>query len=299
MRSAFWLVSFAVVACSSPEATPAVAADAAPDASDGADTAGDDCDRFAAAICTSGFHCSWFFEARYSSAAACLEHRARTCRESLSLPGQIDPGDHAACIAGLETTRCGALVPACRSRPGTLPNGASCVVGSQCATAYCGYDEKGCGTCRAQPVAGVPCAREEDCSVGGEDLYCDLGTRRCVALPSLGERCEPWACARDLTCVEGTCRPRPTAGQPCSDRVECAEDLACLAGTCTPHRVVGIGEPCDDARVCRGDARCRSGVCVATQPLGGACGSLVDCAWWATCSGGKCVEGPGAACPTG
>lgn len=294
MRSVFRFLPFAMVACSTPGAAPPVTTDASAEAA--VDAPADDCARYAAASCDYGFRCGWFVRAKYPGAGSCIVDLTQKCRESLSLPGLVDPGNHEPCASALSTATCGTPVTACAPRPGTLPNGSACTLSEQCATANCQIDGSSCGTCKPVPVEGTACRDWYECGDATGSLYCNLDTLRCTKRVGLAEECVYAGCASGLSCVSGACVADAMQGQSCPtpgtpNNPNCTAGLACVAGTCTKYQVVGVGEECDEARQCRGDARCISGKCVATKALGESCTKLTDCAWWATCSGGKCVEG--------
>lgn len=292
VRSSLRFLPFVLVACSSPSAAPPVSTDASVDT---ADSATDDCHRFAAASCDYGFRCGWFFRAKYSGPGSCIVDLTAKCRESLALPGLVDANNHEPCATALFAASCETTVAECKSRAGTLPNNEPCRVADQCASAYCQLDESSCGTCKTPPVEGAACDSSFECADAKGELTCDLTARRCVKRAQLGDACEIRGCAVGLSCVEKICVRSAAAGEACTGpsnptAPQCVDGLAC-ADTCKPYQVVNVGESCDPARQCHGDARCISGTCAATKAIGEACTSLGDCPWWATCSAGKCVEG--------
>lgn len=158
------------------------------------------------------------------------------------------------------------------SSPGTLPNGASCVVGDECLSARCtngvccasacepnelcnipGHE----GTCYPQSNGSRPC---EDASFCEDNEFCVDG--ECCDSPCIGGRC-------DVPGFEGICIPGLADGEPCFEDDECSSGFcspngrccreACLDGYCDEFGVCSsledLGEPCDE------DAQCISDVC--------------------------------------
>jgi hypothetical protein len=165
-----------------------------------------------------------------------------------AIQGTLESGADCAhdfeCVSGAcETAPCGkaCCMGTCASRD--LPEGSSCASDAECAAAtYCADSEKLCT--RSRP-AGAPCSSARECeehlgcrsgvcqlSAGeGEpcatgffacDAFrdrCDELLARCVPASILGEPCSGPAlngdCVGTAWCDQGTCRPLPSAGEPC------------------------------------------------------------------------------------
>ena len=164
-----------------------------------------------------------------------------------------------------------------------LAEGGSCVRDLECmAPLTCDFRLAVPGTCGPRAELGESCARR-GCVDG---LRCltrtDEGTMTCEVPLPLGA-----SCAHMLegttglmcdggACVDGVCRPRPEAGEPCGDGIYelCAPGLFCLREIgirmCTPLRA--IREPCFEDRYCTPDTYCEAGYgCLPRVPLAGSC----------------------------
>lgn len=98
------------------------------------------------------------------------------------------------------------------------------------------------GSCVQQVAADAPChpALPDECP---DDQYCQIGD-------------DPF---------EGTCSPRPAAGQPCGKGIGptadvCAAYARCDGGTC--RKIATAGEGCTQNDTCY-SGRCENGACVA------------------------------------
>jgi hypothetical protein len=88
-------------------------------------------------------------------------------------------------------------------------------------------------------------------------------------------------------CCEGTCQPKPTAGQACTGYGECAPGFPCNESLlCT---VGDVGSPCNPNHVldCDNDAWCdpSSRRCAPTFPEGAECTNLLQCGGNTSCVG--------------
>jgi hypothetical protein len=175
---------------------------------------------------------------------------------------------------------------------GSLPDGAACGAGSQCAGGVCSTSstptipdsEMTCGTCSSYvPVGG-------DCSID----HCDPATsecmqNKCVAYAQQGQSCAGAPCANALLCDStNTCQPYPTKGQSCT--LACASPEVCSNGTCS--------DPVQQGGACPTGIECASGLtCDATshtcvtptlagsgQPCGFVNNQIVDCQTGLKCS---------------
>jgi hypothetical protein len=134
--------------------------------------------------------------------------------------------------------------------------GASCAADGDCAPGtYCTSEG---ATCAPLLPAGSPCDAARQCE--GE-LGCRLGV--CQPLPSEGERCNPNGlfvrcdAFRDrCDATLGRCVPQAVLGERCSGDTlqgDCVSTAWCDAGTCRP--LPSAGEPCIDGR-CLGSLAC-------------------------------------------
>ena len=138
----------------------------------------------------------------------------------------------ARCLAVLERGACGdifepqaATLIACQDVfSGTLPIGASCEDGRQCASETC---------------ANGACAVSVTCPA---DQVFDGESNSCLPRVGLGATCYvPRQCAVDAACVGGVCRQRRADGQPCQIVEDClgscglptSGPAVCGPGLCT------------------------------------------------------------------
>jgi len=168
---------------------------------------------------------------------------------------------------------------------GTLPDGAACGAGQQCAGGICNTtastdptSEVACGKCSSYVAIGGNCSTGVcDPTAGG----CVQGT--CVAYAQRDESCTDAPCANALQCdsTSLTCQPYPTEGQSCS--TECAYPEKCSSGTCVDPAQQGgacpTGVECATGLVCDSGTRTCSkpGIAEAGQPCGFVNGQIVDC----------------------
>lgn len=169
---------------------------------------------------------------------------------------------------------------------GTLGDGASCVLSSECISQRCAIPicQVACcaGTCdggtaptRAKlgdACTNLPCV---------DGAFCDITAGTCVALHAQGDACSgSYQCDYGLGCI-GTptqCQPLPQIGEPCpdglcrDDGVTCNASMTCVAlglpgDTCTPG-----GYDCSPYYTCDS-----SGHCADKSAQGGPCSSSFDC----------------------
>jgi hypothetical protein len=204
--------------------------------------------------CADGLYCNWD-----TNPAVCAEPGGegqpcaslKECQAGLSCQGSS--GDYACaklaangqpcedpsmgtlgqggCEAGLV---CGVVMgakgpaPQCQS---TVKLGQACVSDFQC-----GGLDAGClsGKCAILPGMNQTCTPVDP--MKGKfftclpSLACDPVSLKCVPPPAAGKPCINNDCASGNDCVDGTCTPLPTQGQPCE--YQCAEPFECDQGTC-------------------------------------------------------------------
>ena len=149
------------------------------------------------------------------------------------------PGVGETCAVGsrfcAEGLGCRESTNTCEVPPG---DGEPCVLNPPeylCASGFgCDFDQG--QICVAQGTAGASCTSDRGCVAA---TYCETSTNTCKPRLAAGAACEDGnECQAGHECafVAGvaTCRPIPTANQPCT--FDCAGDLACKgpAGTCAP-----------------------------------------------------------------
>jgi hypothetical protein len=162
---------------------------------------------------------------------------------------------------------------------GTLPVGASCVRGEECAgSAWCDYNADGpnaapCrGRCTPRGLPGSSCYFDRQCDPANSgEARCDaqsgdtMGTcvdvRWATFVPREGEPCGEFRtsdtllsrtpCQAGLYCREGSCITTRALGESCSPGSPCAEGLSCLLTGNGEARACGrlvrrnrAGEPC-------------------------------------------------------
>lgn len=181
------------------------------------------------------------------------------CEAQATAPGTSAFTDQLdACVDAIDGAACSALLQAC-SLEGSLPDGAACGAGSQCAGGDC--DRSGgtkapntnisCGVCASYLAVGAACASSGSSCEPGSTCSGEPGT--CVPYPKEGEACTT-ICGYGLSCdIETqTCRPVPTKGEAC--QFSCREPFVCAAGTCIDRVPVGgacpAGNECEQLLIC-------------------------------------------------
>ncbi len=229
---------------------------------------------------------------------------------------------------------------------GTVAEGGACSEDEECASQNCDQQESACpGKCdKARVAAGGACTLSQHCEAG---LGCV--DKKCGAQSDakVGEPCHNNACANGSYCAfeggdkptckaaggadakcngseactpefyckktadvqNGTCAPRPKAGEACAasmmgDGIPCLESHVCVAGTngkgtCQPR--VKFGGACSVNAQCMGvDLACVGGACKLLPKKGEACtppdmasGKYITCMPPTVCNTGKCDDAPG------
>jgi hypothetical protein len=231
------------------------------------------CQQYGSAFCAKLEACAPRTFARdHASLAACQSSTERTCRESLTLPGQMMTlASLSSCIRGVEMFTCQArpsLPPACPAGRGNLAEGNPCRQTSQCRrTHYCRIPTgMECGLCHPPLPAGAECTSSDLCEPGSRCVLPGNGPiGQCLGSMKLrGQGCSPFdQCEPGTLCTAGTCTeptrepaPPPTAppppanlGEDCS-RVSCdsrQDGLYCnrLTSICEPMLPLAMpGQPC-------------------------------------------------------
>lgn len=153
-------------------------------------------------------------------------------------------------------------------------DGTNCTDHFMCASHWCNN-----GVCAVKPLPPADLTEGQDCSVGScrEDLYCYKDV--CIAATYLaeGDACTRdafpmFACNNGLYCdqtctpsggCQGTCRPFPKPGEPCTNFAACGKDAYCtdFGPDVSKSRCVklgSVGEPCP----CAHGLACLAGQCV-------------------------------------
>lgn len=213
-----------------------------------------------------------------------------SARGSLVAPADLDactssirgcPSGRPACLGGGSDL----LFPA-HDKRGSLPEGATCVAGVQCASGICNTTyTTTCGVCAVPKARGAACDLARD--VCEEPTTCD-GARCAYVGGDQGEPCTTYGggtCAAPFYCgaknpgdgpnVEGRCRTRGAPGAACAPSQPCIDGIGCVAGAC--RAPLPEGAPCEAARdLCATDrlGACVGGICVfpgTGVQEGGAC----------------------------
>jgi len=203
---------------------------------------------------------------------------AATCRSIVALDGtSVSAADVSRCADGIRSVKCGEEAD-CKMPPGKLSAGAACLESVQCQSSRCSKSgSSACGTCidavalggACTPGGASPCQGEAHCEPGVTP-----GTGTCVAITrsGVGGPCGTGvtACAADLFCDSGTCRPKLAPGAACSSMTSCAGGVCDSSGTKTCIAFGGAeGRPCGAMRTCDVGLTCDSvaGTCVKTTPV--------------------------------
>lgn len=89
-------------------------------------------------------------------------------------------------------------------------------------------------TCADAIGVGQPCiVGPSSCEDGN---FCERTTKTCAAFLGEGSSCDQnfYACARGLSCNQGTCRPEGAFGARCASAADCGSKN-CVAGTCASY----------------------------------------------------------------
>ncbi|HEV8247253.1 MAG TPA: Dickkopf N-terminal cysteine-rich domain-containing protein [Polyangiaceae bacterium] len=217
------------------------------------------------------------------------------CDFAAACPGTCKPLEPAGSTCGADSDCASGLVCSGTTQrcvepagPGDLCKGGEpdCALGYICAGAddanntpgNCrSYDEvfNGSDGAACDPVATELCDLGLVCAVDGLDQAGLMAS--CAAHVTSGKACKiafPDQCPDDEYCdvpmnmLDGTCKPRPAAGEPCApgpiDRVGsiCAPYARCDSGTC--RGLANLGESCSSNDVCY-SSNCQGGACVSSS----------------------------------
>lgn len=280
---------------------------------------GDACADYATYLCELEQSCNLlvFRNLLWGDLAVCKERRKLRCASRLGVNGTSEtPARIAACAQALSRFTCADYgnqerwPETCGTPAGTLAEGASCGVGSQCRGRACFPSEgNACGTCSVLPGVGASCPN----GVCDDFLQCYGGT--CVAYPKFGDSCRYGGplCGYGLACIgaasgQGKCLTHLGIGAMCDPTaIECndTQGLVCDGATrlCRPDGgLPGPGENCLAGQYCRADAWCNflSGRCETRRREGQSCGTQTGspvCLQPANCVGNVCALPNGNACP--
>lgn len=238
---------------------------------------------------------------------------AASCEQLVTISGISNYGSQVAgCATVVRFAACNDLESALECTiKGTLPDGAPCGTGAQCAGGICTnatqpdpQSEITCGVCASFIEVGAACTSfgSEECDTNltcvngscvanghqgdpcddaddpecGPNLICD-SSGRCGPLPTLGASCPSSTCAEPFVCLNGTCGAASSEGGPCPTGEECAVGLVCnaMTSTCQKPIIAESGEACGSVNGqevgCDGGLTCPNGTCVPTTPLEGPC----------------------------
>jgi hypothetical protein len=258
-----------------------------------------------------------------------------------------------ACLADLANLPCTDVILGARAAcfaAGKRAAGEGCAYASQCRSGSCVSGLTECGTCVVVAGSGQACGTlETGACPPGE--FCHRTTKLCTPNGSIvhaaeGQPCDLSAspvvgCMGDLLCdtpsgattTAGTCRPAPSAGQPCARQggiaspicapsaicsgttcvasspcgtAICAADSYCLKadGGMTCVRRIAEGQPCDDpvatgVEPCQGGTRCDRTIliCARLRYNGDSCDATHPCGGFLRCVDGRCQGIGSASCP--
>ncbi len=230
------------------------------------------CQQYSAALCAKLAACAPRTFARdHGTVARCEMNTARTCRDTMTLPGQImTPASLSSCTRGVEMFTCQtrpSVPPACPMGRGDLQEGNPCRQTAQCKrTLYCrvapGAD---CGLCHPPLPAGAECTVTDQCEAPSRCVTSIGSMGQCLGAAKMrGQSCGPFdQCEPGTTCAAGKCVDPPmppqmpppapmgpaNLGEDCS-RVSCdsrQDGIYCnrLTNTCEPMLPLAMpGQPC-------------------------------------------------------
>jgi hypothetical protein len=168
---------------------------------------------------------------------------------------------------------------------GTMGNGASCALNSECISQNCSIPICVVTCCRGSCVGDTAPARAPvgasctgvACAAGA---FCDLASRTCTKLFAAGQSCAAgYQCAYGLGCTGTplTCAALPKVGQACPD-MQCRDNGATCGADGVCHALGLPGAACATRADCSPYYICDStGHCAESSTLGGPCMTSGDC----------------------
>lgn len=276
--------------------------------------------------------CDQYFAAKYlrcggprRPAAEIARLRTRfeqVCADEIALPGSgVDLAGLTACASALDLASCQlpAGPPAACAFGGSLPGGAACMDGIQCASGRCQGMQSltpggpigptTCGTCAPVVAVGQVCG-SAGCPQGAacitDNTSAPSPVYRCVAVTEgdPGASCDDLTalCKPGLYCAAGTarCTKLGTAGSSCDEGPGkdwpggCAAPLGCV--DLPSGQVCGSGSEggvCIRDQDCAPGLGCVPGACSSSCPAPGKCASVKWVAAGQACDGHRtrCLVG--------
>jgi hypothetical protein len=279
-----------------------------PDSTPGSDIAAA-CARLAAANCARLLACSREGAAsHYGTEADCIPIETALCERFHELPGlQGGVRELERLTAEAPTRSCALHVDQIfagtfSQARGTLPTGARCNAGPQCASGTCYRDINAgsCGNC-----IDAPATLNQECGAFpgfcGGGLICNADYR-CVRPPEAGQPCVNARCAPGDICINGLrCERYKFLGEDCEPANDTCSSLTCDPATrkCAVIADNAEGSACiassDPAGRCAAGLLCvgSPSTCRAFSRFGAACGS---CPFITACVDGTCAVPPLADC---
>jgi len=269
------------------------------------------CTSVAASACAKINTCfSFIVTSLYGDAATCQTRAKLGCVQTgIPAGSATTPDDVQSCgdaYAGLSCNDAISHSPpnACRSKAGSVVNGAACSDDAQCASTHCAKTSD-CGICAAVAAAGGTCATENDCDYG---LICNQ-SKVCVAPAAAGAACAATGeCASPLICSGQKCSAAVAVGGVCDKTMQNCDSrqgLYCnTQNVCVAITFAGPGEACGIVGMafvgCKASGQCKTsgamGTCVAPAADGAACDTDTPCLAPAKCTSGICKLSNPASC---
>jgi hypothetical protein len=198
----------------------------------------------------------------FGDLATCVSRTSLSCAGFDQLPGTSWTSDKIeGCTAVISTSSCqdlsaGISSDACKSGPGSLPNGSACGDNAQCAGGRCNKNTASdggfstqtsfCGKC--ETTTPSTCGDAGACVSPQRCSYDSVArASRCVTPVGEGAACDTGIpCNTGLTCKNAVCVKRMGKDAPCETSSDCDSTLglSCIEKTCQPPTHVGPGQAC-------------------------------------------------------
>lgn len=262
-----------------------------------------------------GDACSQYYDATISYQKRCSRtvepnaeaERSRfltVCSNLVNAPGATNiAGALQSCASQISANDCSVSNDCEVEVVGTLPDGAACLDGSQCASGGCDDEDGRCGHCVALAAVGQPCGSKTKCVKDASCVYSastsgdePVGTCRAIVRRKVGESCESSTtesirCEKGLSCSpDAKCEARGAAGATCSSTGDCQSNLVCDGGTCGVGQAAGgtctNSGGTSGSKTCARDLVCtEDGTCSAVEyvAIGQSCNGVAR-----QCSQGYC-----------